>query len=58
MPQFRVMGIVNLTPDSFSDGGRYVDAADALRHAEQLVREGKVIYVGSSNFAGWHIACM
>ncbi len=23
---------------------------------EQLVREGKVLYVGSSNFAGWHIA--
>jgi dihydropteroate synthase len=36
----RVMGIVNLTPDSFSDGGRYLDATAALRHAEQLVREG------------------
>jgi dihydropteroate synthase len=36
----RVMGIVNLTPDSFSDGGRFVAADVALRHAEQLVREG------------------
>ena len=25
MPQFRVMGIVNVTPDSFSDGGRFLD---------------------------------
>lgn len=34
-----IMGIVNHTPDSFSDGGRYV-GAQALRHAEQLVLEG------------------
>ncbi|GAB4405925.1 MAG: dihydropteroate synthase [Rhodoferax sp.] len=36
----RVMGIVNLTPDSFSDGGRLTDGAAALRHCEQLLREG------------------
>jgi len=36
----RVMGIVNLTPDSFSDGGRWLEARQALRHAEQLLREG------------------
>ena len=36
----RVMGIVNLTPDSFSDGGRHADATAALRHAERLLREG------------------
>lgn len=36
----RVMGIVNVTPDSFSDGGRFVRAGDALAHCEQLVREG------------------
>jgi len=36
----RVMGIVNLTPDSFSDGGRYVSASAALEHAGQLLREG------------------
>ncbi len=36
----RVMGIVNVTPDSFSDGGRYIAAAAALRHCEQLVAQG------------------
>lgn len=36
----RVMGIVNLTPDSFSDGGRCFEALQALHHAEQLLREG------------------
>ena len=36
----RVMGIVNVTPDSFSDGGQHADASSALRHAEQLLREG------------------
>ena len=35
-----VMGIVNVTPDSFSDGGRHDDPAAALRHCERLVREG------------------
>jgi len=36
----RVMGIVNVTPDSFSDGGTHADASAALRHAEALLREG------------------
>lgn len=36
----RVMGIVNVTPDSFSDGGRYVDADAARRHCDQLVADG------------------
>jgi dihydropteroate synthase len=36
----RVMGIVNLTPDSFSDGGRHDSTAGGLRHAEQLLQEG------------------
>lgn len=35
-----VMGIVNLTPDSFSDGGCHVQASQALRHCEQLLAEG------------------
>lgn len=35
-----VMGIVNLTPDSFSDGGLLGDTSQALRHAEQLLRDG------------------
>ena len=36
----QVMGIVNVTPDSFSDGGRYSDLSGALRHAEQLLAQG------------------
>ncbi len=36
----RVMGIVNVTPDSFSDGGRHAGTAAALAHAERLVAEG------------------
>lgn len=36
----RVMGILNVTPDSFSDGGRHVALDDALRHAEQMLAEG------------------
>jgi dihydropteroate synthase len=35
-----VMGIVNVTPDSFSDGGLYADTSQALRHAERLLSEG------------------
>jgi len=34
------MGIVNLTPDSFSDGGRLTTVAAALSHCERLIREG------------------
>ncbi|HEX7025878.1 MAG TPA: dihydropteroate synthase [Gammaproteobacteria bacterium] len=36
----RVMGILNLTPDSFSDGGRFNSLDAALRHAEAMVAEG------------------
>lgn len=39
-PRPLVMGIVNVTPDSFSDGGRHDEAAAALRHCEQLLRDG------------------
>ena len=35
-----VMGIVNVTPDSFSDGGQHDQAATALAHAERLLKEG------------------
>lgn len=38
--QARVMGIVNVTPDSFSDGGAHADTASALAHAEQLLLDG------------------
>lgn len=36
----RVMGIVNVTPDSFSDGGQHADARAALAQCERLVQEG------------------
>lgn len=36
----QVMGIVNATPDSFSDGGKHASVTAALRHCEQLVEEG------------------
>jgi len=36
----RVMGIVNVTPDSFSDGGRHDDSRAAIAHCERLVTEG------------------
>lgn len=38
--QPRVMGIVNVTPDSFSDGGAHASTEAALRHCEQLLKEG------------------
>ena len=38
-----VMGIVNVTPDSFSDGGRYFDAEAAVAHALELVAQGAEI---------------
>jgi len=45
-----IMGIVNVTPDSFSDGGRYVDVSDALIHARELVSQGAdVIDIGGES---------
>ena len=45
-----VMGILNLTPDSFADGGRFVDPATALAHAERMIAEGAdIIDVGAES---------
>src|SRR4051795_12634268 len=38
-----VMGIVNVTPDSFSDGGLFLDSAAAIAHGRELVAEGAAI---------------
>jgi dihydropteroate synthase len=38
-----IMGVVNVTPDSFSDGGLYIDAEKAVVRAEQLLNEGATI---------------
>jgi len=37
------MGVVNVTPDSFSDGGLFVDPADAIVHGRRLVDEGAAL---------------
>ena len=45
-----VMGILNVTPDSFSDGGRYVSLDSALSHAEQMIEEGvDIIDIGGES---------
>lgn len=45
-----IMGILNVTPDSFSDGGRYVNTKQAVEHAQQLVEEGAdIIDVGGES---------
>ena len=45
-----VMGIVNVTPDSFSDGGMFDDAEAAVKHGLQLLEEGAdVIDVGGES---------
>jgi dihydropteroate synthase len=45
-----IMGIVNVTPDSFSDGGLYLDPAQAVTHAIQLLEEGAdIIDVGGES---------
>lgn len=38
-----VMGVVNVTPDSFSDGGRFLDPEKAVAHALELVAQGAEI---------------
>ncbi len=44
------MGVLNVTPDSFSDGGKFVVPEAALRHAEQMVAEGAdIIDVGGES---------
>ena len=45
-----VMGILNVTPDSFSDGGKYNSIDAAIAHAKQMVQEGaKIIDVGGES---------
>lgn len=48
--QTLVMGILNVTPDSFSDGGTHDDAAAALTHAQTMIAEGaSVIDIGGES---------
>ena len=50
LSQPRIMGVLNCTPDSFSDGGRYHEFDSALRHAAQMIEEGAdIIDVGGES---------
>ena len=49
-PRVQVMGVVNVTDDSFTDGGRYRDPARAIEHALQLVADGAdIVDVGGES---------
>ena len=44
------MGILNVTPDSFSDGGLYFNTTDAVNHAKKLISSGaKIIDIGAES---------
>src|SRR3954462_13766534 len=46
-PVYEIMGVVNVTPDSFSDGGQFDDAAQAVAHGRRLAAEGAtILHVG------------
>src|SRR2546429_9603599 len=40
---FLLMGVVNVTPDSFSDGGRFIEPSAAVAHGARLAEEGAAI---------------
>jgi dihydropteroate synthase len=45
-----IMGVLNVTPDSFSDGGRFLDPAAAIAHAEEMIGEGAdIIDIGAES---------
>lgn len=49
------MGILNVTPDSFSDGGRYDNKTEALRHAHRMIAEGAhIIDIGGESTRPGH----
>ena len=50
-----IMGILNVTPDSFSDGGRFNRLDEALRHAEEMVRDGAdIVDIGGESTRPGH----
>lgn len=50
-----IMGILNVTPDSFSDGGQYIDVEDALAQAKKMVSEGAdIIDIGGESTRPGH----
>lgn len=51
-----IMGILNVTPDSFSDGGKWNDMDHALKHTEAMIAEGAdiLVSVGNPHVQGIH----
>ncbi|MDB1135196.1 dihydropteroate synthase [Candidatus Anaplasma sp. TIGMIC] len=48
----KIAGILNVTPNSFSDGGKFLESAAAIQHAEKLIRDGAdIIDVGAESTA-------
>lgn len=46
----KLVGILNITPDSFSDGGKFIDPSAALKHADQLFKDGaSIVDVGAES---------
>ena len=51
-----IMGILNVTPDSFSDGGKYDHLDAALKHAEEMIKEGTdIVDIGGESTRPGHI---
>ena len=51
MAPYTLMGVLNVTPDSFSDGGRFLAPEDALEHGRILSAEGAdILDVGAEHF--------
>ena len=49
-----VMGILNVTPDSFSDGGKWNDRDRALKHVEEMIAEGMdIVDIGGESTRPW-----
>ena len=50
MPPVKIMGVLNVTPDSFSDGGRYLKVDDAVKRVRRMVEEGaSIIDIGGES---------
>ncbi len=49
----KLMGILNVTPDSFSDGGRFIGRDVALRQGETMLQDGLILDTGGRSFPTW-----
>ena len=49
-PEYRLMGVLNVTPDSFSEGGRFLTGEDAVAHGRELIAQGaEILDVGGES---------